>query len=68
MDKNNHHSNVLEDFFEMARFDCLIRPDSNYSIMAEKIADYKIVISPLSYKKTGNNIVIDEVQIKYSKQ
>jgi hypothetical protein len=37
---------VLEDFFSMPKFDILIRPDSNYSIMAEKLGDFILVISP----------------------
>lgn len=37
---------VLEDFFSMPKFDILIRPDSNFSIMAEKLGDFTLVISP----------------------
>jgi hypothetical protein len=37
---------VLEDFFSIPKFDILIRPDSNFSIMAEKLGDFTFVISP----------------------
>lgn len=43
---NAHDKNVLEDFFSIAQFDCLIRSESCYSFMAEKIGDFSIVISP----------------------
>ncbi|MCA9375042.1 hypothetical protein KC622_01785 [Candidatus Dojkabacteria bacterium] len=39
-------SGVLEDFFNMARFDYLIRGGSSFSYMAEKISDCKISIYP----------------------
>jgi hypothetical protein len=37
----------------MIRYDCLIRPESNYSIIAEKLGDYRIVIHPLDYTSEG---------------
>jgi hypothetical protein len=52
-ENNSHLNNVLEDFFSMTQFDILIRPDSNYSIMAEKIADYYLVVSPGAFTKNA---------------
>lgn len=49
-ENNRHDANVLEDFFSMMHFDVLIRGDSNYSIMAEKLGDHSIVISTGDYK------------------
>jgi len=43
---NRHDKNVLEDFFSMIRFDCLIRPSSSFSRVAELLGNHKIVISP----------------------
>jgi len=43
---NKHDKNVLEDFFSMTRFDCLIRPSSSFSRMAELLGNHTIVISP----------------------
>jgi hypothetical protein len=45
-ENNDHCYNVLEDFFSMMQFDILIRPESNFSLMAEKLAHHKLVISP----------------------
>ena len=42
---NSHTSNVLDDFFAMRDFDCLIRPESNYSICVELIGDFEVVCS-----------------------
>lgn len=58
---NTHFNNVLEDFFAFLQFDCLIRPDSNFSLVASKIADYKILIAPLHATQLGGTIVIDEI-------
>ena len=54
-DNNNHEINVLEDFFSMLAFDCLIRPDSNFSLVASKLGRYKVVISPAGYQVKNNH-------------
>ncbi len=66
--ENNHYSNVLEDMFSMMNFDCLIRPDSNLSIVASKVGDYKVVISPAHNYWVGTNLIIDEVVVKLQNQ
>ncbi|HEY5235391.1 MAG TPA: hypothetical protein VIJ14_04360, partial [Rhabdochlamydiaceae bacterium] len=33
---NHHNSNVVEDFFALLQFDCIIRPCSNFSYMASR--------------------------------
>ncbi len=48
---HDHFYNVLEDFFSMMNFDVLIRPESNFSIMAEKLGDYSVIISPGSFSR-----------------
>jgi hypothetical protein len=45
----------------MLKFDCFIRPDANLSIIATKIGNYKIVISPKEYHWEGTRLVIDDV-------
>ena len=49
--ENRHDRNVLEDFFAMGKFDCLIRTYSNYSFMASKIFPFKVVISPVRFQR-----------------
>lgn len=62
---NNHHaSNVLEDFFEMMRFDCLVAADSNYSGIPAKMIDYKVSIIPRDFQRIGDIIYIDQVQVR----
>jgi hypothetical protein len=57
---NKHNANVLEDFFNIARFDCLIRSGSNFAQMAQLIGDHKIVIYPKNaHWKRGRLIVHD---------
>ncbi len=43
---NRHDLNVMDDFFALLDFDCLIRPDSNFSICAEILGNHKVVVSP----------------------
>lgn len=65
---NAHNANVLDDFFEMTRFDYMIRPDSNFSIVASKLGDFKVVISPLNYTWTDSDTChIDETEVYFSK-
>ncbi len=59
---NHHNANVLDDFFALTKFDYLIRGESNFSIMAEKIADYKIVIYPTDCVWHRKSLKITEIQ------
>ena len=65
---NRHDANVLEDFFSMMQFDCIIRPVSHYSGIAAHLAHFKIDISPkhVYWNRENNKLVVDEVHIKQS--
>ena len=52
--KNNHYSNVLEDFFAMMNFHCIIRPKSHFSLFAQRLGNSKIAIYPQSIHRTSN--------------
>jgi len=43
VDLNDEFINVLNDFFSLTLFDCLIRADSNFSGIAAKITDYNML-------------------------
>lgn len=43
---NSYNLNVLEDFFSMMQFDCMIRPDSSYSRAAAAVSGPIIEITP----------------------
>lgn len=66
--KNDHDSNVLEDFFKLVftPFNCLVRPDSHYSFIASKLGSYDLVISPKHHILNGLIALIDEVEIEYN--
>jgi hypothetical protein len=64
--ENNHYSNVLEDLFSIAQFDCFIRPDSNLGIVASKLGNFKMVISPAHHHWKKRNLIIDKVEIQVS--
>jgi len=62
---NDHKSNVLEDFFSMMDFDCLIRPGSHYSRFVQRLGNNKVVIFPQSCKEIApGKRVIDTIKIK----
>lgn len=62
-DKHDHTVHVLEDFFSMLKFDCLIRSDSNFSLVASKLGNYKYDISPGGYQLKNNHPVIVRANI-----
>lgn len=43
MENNSHDCNVIEDLFMMAQCECLIRPRSCYSAIAQIIGNHKII-------------------------
>lgn len=47
---NNTRAHVIDDFYNMSRFMCLVRPESNLSLVAELIGKHSIVIKPNSKK------------------
>jgi len=61
---NNHHSYVLEDFFAMMKFDCLIRPKSHYSRFVERLGDNKIIIAPTHASSSNGRGMIDTIRIR----
>lgn len=60
-EKNSHRLNVLEDFFSLLQFDCLIRPDAHFSFIASKLAQYQLLISPWHGDKKNNQFMIDQI-------
>ncbi|MBS0656015.1 MAG: hypothetical protein JSR46_09575, partial [Verrucomicrobia bacterium] len=53
---NRHDANVLEDFFSISKFDCAILCQSNFSLMASKLGNYKVLIEPLDCVSEGNEV------------
>ena len=61
---NNPYSYVLEDFFAMMKFDCLIRPKSHYSRFVERLGNNKVIIAPIHISKNKEGEVIDTIRIR----
>lgn len=62
---NSHKANVLEDFFSMMDFDCLIRPGSHFTRFVQRLGNNKMVIYPESIKEIApGKKVIDAIKIK----
>jgi hypothetical protein len=59
---NKHNANVLEDLFAMVQFECLIRPESNYSIVASIIGSFKVIVHPVQFHWEGKEPIIDQVE------
>lgn len=57
-EENDHNLNVLDDFFALTQFDCLIRPDSNFSLCASKLKDYLVHIAPYDCEHFGDRYEI----------
>ncbi len=62
---NSYNRNVLDDFFAMTTFDCLIRPASAYSVNVQRLGNFKIVISPAHGTWVAKDrLIIDAVTIE----
>lgn len=61
--KNSDTTNVIEDFFTLKQFDCLIHSESNFSLIMGKIAGYLISIYPDSFRREKNKVVYDRVNV-----
>ena len=53
----------LEDLFGLSQFDCLVRPASNFSIIAAKLANYRIEIAPSHYRWENGSLSIENVEL-----
>lgn len=56
---------LLRDFFSIGKFDCLIRSESNFSLMAAKRGFYTIESHPLVAKQCDDLFVIDALEIRF---
>ena len=65
-EENSHYHNVIEDFFAFKEFDCLIRPESNFSLMASRLFPFKIVVSPAHFERGSEGVVIDQIQLDFA--
>lgn len=61
-ENNTPNANLLEDFFAMSQFDCLVLCQSNYSLMASKIGNYKIKIYPTHSYFLNGQVIVDGVE------
>lgn len=55
---------IVNDFFNMTTFNCLIRPEANLAIAAEALGDYMLVIKPVAYRMENEEVVIESVHVK----
>ncbi len=63
---NSDDCNVVEDFYGMFQFDCLIRPESNYSMCASLLGYHKIIIFPKHARWINESVLlIDKVDVSY---
>lgn len=53
----------LEDFFGMTHFECIIRPESHFSLIPSKIGNAHLVIHPVDYQWNERELVITKVEM-----
>ena len=58
----DHSAYILQDFFDMMSFDCIIRPESHYSQIASRLSRAKIIIRPEEFIWQGRNLIITKVE------
>jgi hypothetical protein len=59
----NKIGDVLTDYYNMAQFDCLIRPGSNFSRAIQLFGNHKLVIYPQEARWHADAIVADGIDI-----
>jgi len=62
-EENRHDLNVIEDFFAMTEFDCLIRSQSHFARGVQLIGKHKIVIHPKQASWVDGKLVINVINI-----
>lgn len=60
---NRHDKNVLEDFFAMQQFDCVICPNSNYSLSAARIGHNAITVFPVESAWQNAHLIMTKVKV-----
>ncbi len=60
---NAHNVHVVEDFYNMAFFDCLIRSGSHFAVAVQLLGNHKVIIYPKHFKWIEKKLIIDEVTI-----
>lgn len=58
-------ANLLEDFFSIAQFDCLILCQSNFSFIPSKLQDHALIITPVHSTDVRKCITVDEIELKF---
>ena len=56
--------NVIEDFYTIPNFKCLIRGDSTFSIMATLLANFKVVMCPKKCHVRNKEVVVDAIDFQ----
>lgn len=54
---------LIDDFFALTQFDCLIRAQSGFSTAASKLHDYLIEITPISCRRIKGQNCVNDCQI-----
>lgn len=65
---NSHDSNVIDDFFNMMEFDCLIMPASNFSFMASKIGNFALVIELKEFSWKNGRFIASRLNVQINDQ
>lgn len=61
---NAHDLNFIYDMFAMTKFDILIRPDSNFSVVVDKLHDFLCVIHPYDFRWDHQKLFITQQKLR----
>ena len=56
-------NHIIDDFYALTQFDCLIRSCSNFSWAAQIIGNHKLIIYPLEEQWLDNTLIITKTRI-----
>lgn len=62
---NGPTRHILEDFYQMTKFDCLIGCQSNFSLISSFIGDQQLVIMPTNAYFIDKQLIIDQTELTF---
>ncbi|MFA5075490.1 MAG: hypothetical protein WC436_05315 [Candidatus Babeliales bacterium] len=55
---NKHNTNILQDYFAMTQFDCLIRSTSGFAYLAQMLGNHQVIMYPINLTWIKQDLLI----------
>lgn len=62
--KKDHEQRIIEDLYNMSRFQVFIRSQSYFARVAELMGDHAVIFYPLNYAWQGKKLIMNKIIVK----